>query len=142
MKAEKGSTVKVHYTGTLDDGKVFDSSESKDPLEFKVGEGKIIKGFDSAVVGMSAGEEKVIKIKPEDAYGMREEKLVQAVPKAAFGADISKLQVGFMLGLKDPAGNVINALVTGIGDDNITLDLNHPLAGKTLNFRIRVVEVK
>lgn len=142
MKAKKGNTVKVHYTGSLEDGKVFDTSEGKDPLEFKAGEGKVIKGFDNAVIGMDIGEEKEITIKPEDAYGQRNEKLVQEVPKAAFGKDSDKLKQGAILGLKDPQGNVMNAIVIKVGDDKVTLDMNHPLAGKTLKFKIKIVEVK
>lgn len=142
MKIEKGSTIKVHYTGTLEDGKVFDTSEGKDPLEFTVGEGKIIKGFDEGVMGMGIGEEKDITIKPEEAYGNREEKLVQQVPKEMFGENKDKLKTGAMLGLKDPNGQVINAIVANIADDKVTLDMNHPLAGKTLKFKVKVVEVK
>jgi len=142
LKAKKGNTVKVHYTGTLEDGKVFDSSEGKDPLEFTVGEGKIIKGFDDAVIGMDVGDEKEIAISPEEAYGKREDKLVQDVPKQAFGENIEKLKPGMVLGLKDPHGHVINAVIKNIGEEKVTLDLNHPLAGKTLKFKIKVVEVK
>lgn len=142
MKAKKGSSVKVEYTGSLETGQVFDTSEGKDPLEFKVGEGKVIKGFDDAVVDMDAGEEKEISIKAEDAYGQRNEQLVQEVPKQAFGESTSKLQQGIILGLRDPQGNVMNALVTKISDDKVTLDMNHPLAGKNLKFKIKMVEVK
>ena len=142
LKVKNGSTVKVHYTGTLDDGKVFDSSEGRDPLEFTVGEGKIIKGFDNAVLGMDVGEEKDVKINPEEAYGSREEKLVQEIPKQAFGENTDKLVPGAMLGLKDPNGNVLNAVVAKVDAEKVTLDLNHPLAGKALNFKIKVVEVK
>lgn len=142
MKAKKGSSVKVDYTGTLETGQVFDTSEGKAPLEFKVGEGKVIKGFDDAVVGMDAGEEKEVTIKPEDAYGQRNGQLVQEVPKQAFGESTSKLQPGTILGLKDPKGNVMNAMVAKVGDDKVTLDMNHPLAGKNLKFKIKMVEVK
>lgn len=142
MKVEKGKTIKVHYTGTLEDGKVFDTSEGKDPLEFQVGEGKVIKGFDDGVVGMEAGEEKEITIKPEEGYGNREEKLVQQVPKASFGENADKLKPGVVLGLKDPQGHVMNAIVTNLDGEKVTLDLNHPLAGKTLKFKVKIVEVK
>ena len=120
---------------------MFDTSKGKDPLEFKVGEGKIIKGFDEAVVGMEPEKEKDITLKPEEAYGIRHGQLVQEVPKQAFG-DQFKGQIGMALGLKDPDGNVIHALITKITDDKVTLDMNHPLAGKTLKFKIKVVEVK
>ncbi|MBW2992363.1 peptidylprolyl isomerase [Candidatus Woesearchaeota archaeon] len=142
MKVEKGKTIKVHYTGTLEDGKVFDTSEGKDPLEFTVGEGKIIKGFDEGVIGMDVNEEKEITLKPEEAYGERQEKLVQQVPKQAFGENTDKLKPGVVLGLKDPQGHVLNAMVKDVGEEKVTLDMNHPLAGKTLKFKIKVVEVK
>ena len=139
MKVKKGNTVKVDYTGTFEDGKVFDSSEGKQPLEFKAGEGQVIKGFDDAVVGMGAGEEKDISIKPEEAYGVRDDKLIQEIQKSAFGEKASELKQGAILGLKDPSGRVINAVVKSVDNEKVTLDLNHPLAGKTLKFKIKVI---
>jgi peptidylprolyl isomerase len=142
LKAKKGDTISVHYTGTFEDGKVFDSSEGKLPLQFEVGKGEVIKGFDDAVLGMDVNEEKEITIKPEEAYGKREEKLVQHVPRAVFGENAYKLKAGVVLGLKDPSGRTINASVADVSEDKVTLDLNHPLAGKTLKFKIKVVEIK
>ncbi|MBW2992539.1 FKBP-type peptidyl-prolyl cis-trans isomerase, partial [Candidatus Woesearchaeota archaeon] len=113
-----------------------------DPLEFTVSEGKIIKGFDNAVIGMDVNEEKEITLKPDEAYGNREGKLVQEIPKAKFGENADKLKPGVVLGLKDPQGHVLNAMVTDVGEEKVTLDMNHPLAGKTLKFKIKVVEVK
>ena len=142
MKASNGNTVKVHYTGTLEDGKVFDTSKGKDPLEFKIGENKVIRGFEDAVKGMDVGEEKDVIIKPEDAYGKRDEALAQEVPRSAFGDNASKLTVGTILGLKDPTGKIINVVITKITPAKVTLDLNHPLAGKALKFKIQVVDIK
>jgi peptidylprolyl isomerase len=142
LKVKKGDTIQVHYTGTFEDGKVFDSSEGKPPLEFKVGEGSVIKGFDDAVIGMDIEDEKEISIKPEEAYGKREEKLVQEIPKAAFGEKASQLKPGAILGLKDPSGRTINAVVSSIGSDKVTLDLNHPLAGRSLKFKLKIISIK
>ena len=137
---EKNKQIEVNYTGTLDDGSVFDSSEGKEPLKFVVGLGQVIKGFEDAVVGMKVGEEKDIHIKSEDAYGPRNDKLTQEVPKSSVPKDI-KLEEGISLALKAPTGQVVPAKVVKIGDENITLDLNHPLAGKDLNFKLKVVSV-
>lgn len=142
LKAKKGDTIVVHYTGTFEDGKVFDSSEGKLPLQFEIGKGEVIKGFDDAVVGMDIDEEKEIVIKSEEGYGKREEKLMQEVPRASFGDNAYKLKAGVVLGLKDPSGRVINTVVAKVSPDKVTLDLNHPLAGKTLKFKIKVLEIK
>ncbi len=139
---ESGNTIKVHYKGTLEGGEVFDSSEGKDPLEFKVGQNMVIKGFDAAVVGMKTGEKKSITIQPADAYGEPQPDLNQKVPKEAFGDIKDQLEVGMQLALNHPqAPGPIPVKVTKIEDDGVTIDMNHPLAGKTLSFDIEVVDI-
>lgn len=123
----------MHYTGTLDDGTTFDTSEGKDPIAFTVGGGQIIRGFDVGVLGMQVGESKELRIAPEDAYGQRNESGVQQVP-------LDKLPAGVEVGavLQTSRGN--RAHVVAIEGETATVDLNHPLAGKTLNFKITLVE--
>ncbi len=140
MKIEKGQKVKLHYTGTLDDGQVFDSSNGKEPLEFIVGSGMVIKGFDDAVIGMQAGNEKKFIIESKDAYGDVVKELMQDVPKEAFGEE--KPEIGATIGIKTPDGQVMPVKVVAVKDDKVTLDLNHPLAGKRLTFEIKIVDVE
>lgn len=139
---DKHHSVKLHYKGTLDDGEVFDSSEEKEPLEFITGTGMVIKGFDDAVIGMKTGEEKTFSIEPKEAYGEKIKELVQEVPKEAFGDKFSEIQEGQTLGIRGPHGHVMPAKVTKITSDKVTLDLNHPLAGQRLTFKINVVDSK
>jgi peptidylprolyl isomerase len=138
-KVKDGDTVKIHYQGTLDDGKVFDSSFDKDPIEFKVGEGKVIKGFNDGVKGLKVGENKKVKVNCEEAYGHRNDKLVQKVPKAAL-KDI-EAKVGTKLLLQAPDGTRIKAHIIKVEDNEVTLDMNNPLAGKNLNFDLKVVAI-
>ncbi|HLG24448.1 MAG TPA: peptidylprolyl isomerase [Candidatus Nanoarchaeia archaeon] len=135
---KKGDKVKVHYTGTLDDGTKFDSSEGKDPLEFTVGKGHVIKGFDEGVLGMKINGEKTVKIPAKDAYGEKSNELVLEVPRSKFPENI---QVGGQLMLKDPEGQSMPALVSEIGKEIVKIDLNHQLAGKDLTFKIKVVGI-
>jgi len=139
MTIKKGDKIKVEYTGTLEDGTVFDTSEGKAPLEFEVGSGQIIKGFDEGVIGMNVGEEKDIKIEPKDAYGERNDQLLKKVPREQLPKE-QEPKVGMMLLLKSPDGaQQVPAKITEVNDKEITIDLNHPLAGKTLNFKIKIV---
>lgn len=131
--------VKVHYTGKLDDGDVFDTSKDREPLEFTVGEGKLIKGFEDAVLGMEVGQTKSIKIPSDDAYGPVNKELIQTVEKNKLPQDLNP-SVGQTLVSKTPDGNSFNVLVTEVTDENITIDANHPLAGKNLSFDITLVE--
>ncbi len=140
MKVTNGNKVKVHYTGTLDDGTKFDSSEGRDPLEFEVGKGMVIKGFEDGVIDMEVGQEKEIHIKSEDAYGQRNEQLIHKVPRAQLG-DKLKLEKGITLAMQAPDGKVLSATVADLTDDEVTLDMNHPLAGKNLNFKLKLVEI-
>lgn len=137
MAIENGKKVKVHYTGTLDDGTVFDSSEGKDPLEFTVGEGKVIKGFDDAVKEMNVGEEKEIHIPSAEAYGEQRAELIKKVPRDQLPKE-QEPQVGMVLGVGMPNGQQIPARITEVADTEVTIDLNHPLAGKNLNFKLKV----
>ena len=139
-QAKTGDTVKIHYTGTLDDGTQFDSSAGRDPLEFQLGSGQVIPGFDKAVEGMAVGDEKSVNIPPEDAYGQRHEQMVQAVPRSALPADLEPAE-GMALQARGPEGQLLNLTVTAIGEDSITVDGNHPLAGQALNFDIELVEI-
>lgn len=139
--AKEGDTVKIHYTGTFDDGNAFDSSEKRDPIEFVIGEGKVIKGFDKAVTGMKVGEEKDVKISPTEGYGERDDQLVRPFPKSKLPPKPEPKQ-GMILSLKSPNGQTILAKIDKIEDENVFLDFNHPLAGKNLNFKLKLTEVK
>lgn len=140
--AGEGDVVKVHYTGTLDDGEEFDSSKGKDPIEFVVGQHTVIKGFEDAVQGMKQGDSKQFKVAPEDAYGDPNPELKQTVPRDALGEDITP-EEGMMLALQHPQmQQPMPAKVVEVGEKEVTLDLNHPLAGKSLNFEIELVEIK
>jgi len=140
MPVKKGDKVKIEYEGKLDDGTVFDSTASHgEPLEFEVGSGQIITGFDNAVLGMEKGEEKQVRIDPKEAYGDYNPQLKKALPKDKIPKN-EELQPGMMLMLTTPGGTQMTATVIEITEETITLDLNHPLAGKTLNFKIKLVE--
>ncbi|MCK5234793.1 MAG: peptidylprolyl isomerase [Candidatus Aenigmarchaeota archaeon] len=141
MPVKKGDKVKVEYTGTLEDGTVFDSSEKHgEPLAFEVGAGQMIKGFDDAVVGMEVGDEKEITLKPADAYGDPNPQLIQKVPKDKLPKD-ADMKEGMQLAMALPNGQQIPATITEIGDTEVTIDINHPLAGKTLNFKLKLIDV-
>lgn len=139
-QAKSGDTVRIHYTGTLDDGTQFDSSAGREPLEFSLGSGQVIPGFDTAVTGMAVGESKSISIQPADAYGERHEQLVQEVPKSILPDEV-EAAVGMQLQGQSAEGHVTRFTVTGVDADTITVDANHPLAGRTLNFDIQLVEI-
>lgn len=141
QKAQKGQFVKVHYTGKLDNGDVFDSSEGKDgePLVFQVGMGMVVPGFDNAVLGMELNEEKNVHLDVKDAYGERQEDLVKEVPRKHFKADGLKEGMNIVLSTGD--GHQFPAHVVKISKDTITLDMNHPLAGKALNFHLKLIEI-
>lgn len=140
MAIKNGDIVKVEYTGTLDDGTVFDTSKGKAPLEFKVGEGRIIKGFEEAVIGMEKGEEKEITLPPEKAYGNPNPELIAEVQREQFPKDM-ELKEGMMISIDVPNLGQLPATITKVDDEKVTIDLNPPLAGKTLNFKIKVVDV-
>ena len=140
MPVKKGDKIKVEYTGTLEDGSVFDSSEGKQPLEFEVGSGQIIKGFDDAVMGMEKGEEKEVKIESKDAYGDPNPQLMQKVPRDKLPKE-QEPKPGMVLALGTPDGQKVPARIAEVTEKEVTIDLNHPLAGKKLNFKIKVVDI-
>ncbi len=140
MPATNGDTVRVHYTGTLDDGTVFDSSRERDPLEFVLGQGSLIPGFESAVEGREAGEKVCVTLPPDKAYGDVDRELIFTVPRAQV-PDHIPLNVGVPLQLSNEQGQM-DVTITEVGADEITLDANHPLAGKTLTFEIEIVEIR
>jgi len=133
-----GDTVRIHYTGTLLDGTVFDSSDGRDPLEFIVGSGQIIPGLDVALPGMGAGEKKTVSNPCDQAYGPINPALRQGVPRDAIPDDIP-LEVGLQLQMQTPQGQPMPVMVVEIGDEEVMLDANHPLAGQDLKFDFEVV---
>lgn len=139
-KAQSGDTVRVHYTGTLHDGDQFDSSMGGEPLEFTLGEGRLIPGFEAAVVGMEPGETTTATVASDEAYGPRRDELVAAVERDQLPDDLD-LSVGQALQMKDPEGRPFVVHVTAVENDQVTLDANHPLAGKDLQFEIELVEI-
>ncbi len=139
-KATNGSKVKVHYTGRLEDGTVFDSSANREPLEFTVGGGQMIKGFDVAVNGMTIGDKKSVNIPSAEAYGEARADMILDVPREQVPADITP-EVGMQLSLSQPDGQQVPVVITHVDDAKITLDANHPLAGKDLIFDIELVSM-
>ncbi len=139
-KVKKGDTVQVHYTGKLENGEVFDSSYDREPLEFTVGEGQLIEGFDSAVEGMEEGEKKTVKIPSEKAYGPHREEMIIEVGKDKLPPDL-EAKVGQELYMEDAHGQTFVVKVVEVLEDSIKLDANHPLAGKDLIFDIEVVKI-
>ena len=140
QQAKAGDKVKVHYTGKLTSGEQFDSSTGKEPLEFTVGAGQMIKGFDDAMPGMNVGEKKTINIAPEDAYGPRSEDAIIEFPKENVPADM-KLEPGMPLTLSNQQGQPVPVIVVEVKDEVIVLDANHFLAGQELVFDIELVEI-
>ena len=136
-----GSTVKVHYTGTLNDGTVFDSSKERSPLEFTLGSGKVIAGFEAAVKEMEVGQCKTVTIPADKAYGQHRDELVMVIEKAQLPEDLAP-EVGQQLQMQQPNGRTAIVVVTEVSDTTITIDANHRLAGKTLIFEIEVVEIQ
>ena len=137
---KEGDIVRVHYTGKLTDGEQFDSSEGREPLEFTVGAGQMIKGFDDAMPGMSVGEKKTINIQPEDAYGERTEEAVIEFPKSNVPPDMP-LEIGMQLSMRNQDGQPFPVTISEVKDDVIVLDANHSLAGQELVFDIELVEI-
>ena len=140
MKVKNNDTIRVHYKGTLTNGDLFDSSEGREPLEFTVGSGQVIPGFDSAVIDMEVGEAKSFLIPCDDAYGQADERLVQEVGRDQLPEDMQP-EVGMMLSSQLPNGQQIPVKVVEVTDASIKIDANHPLAGEDLNFEITLVEI-
>lgn len=139
MPAKQGDLVKVEYEGRLEDGTVFDSSKKHDqPLQFKIGEKQVIKGFEDAIIGMEPGEEKEVTLPPAQAYGERNEELVKTIPRDKFPEEAKE---GMMIGVPLEDGRQIPAKITKMDDKEVVLDLNFPLAGKTLIFKLKLLEL-
>lgn len=140
--AKKGDKVKVHYHGRLTDGTTFDSSEGRTPLEFEVGSGQVIPGFDDGVTGLAVGEKRTVEIPADQAYGQVSEQHIFDFPKSQFPAEmLSEITVGMPLQMQSDTGQAVPVVVKEIKDDTITLDANHPLAGKDLIFDIELIEI-
>jgi peptidylprolyl isomerase len=139
-KVESGLFVSVDYTGVLDNGDVFDSSEGRQPLEVQMGSGSVLQGFESALMGMSLNETKTFTLSPEDAYGHRDDSRMHNFPKSDIPAGMEP-EVDQILMLSTQQGQQIPARVDSIDEDKVTFDLNHPLAGKSLTFNIKVVNI-
>jgi peptidylprolyl isomerase len=139
-EAKTNDTVKVHYTGRLTDGTVFDSSIDREPLEFTIGQKSVIPGFEEGVVGMNAGETKTVSIASQNAYGPYLEDLVGTIKRAQIPPHI-ELQVGAVLQMQAPDGGVTIVMIKALNGESVTLDANHPLAGKDLTFEINLVEI-
>lgn len=137
---ENGLFVSVEYTGTLDSGEVFDTSQGRRPLEVEMGAGRMIKGFEEALMGMELNEKKTFIVNPEDAYGLRDEDYVRSFNRADIPPEINP-EVGQTLALNTQSGHQIPALVTHVDDEKMTVDMNHPLAGEALTFQIEVVGI-
>ena len=140
MGVKQGDKVQLHYTAKFDNGVTFDTSDGQDPVEFQVGANQIIEGVEDAVVGLEAGEKKVVSINPEKGYGQHEDDLIRQTPKDILGGQ--EVQNGEVIQLQTAEGEVIPAQVVDSDDESVTFDLNHPLAGKILNFEIEVVDFK
>jgi len=139
-EVKAGDTVHLHYTGTLLDGTTFDSSLERDPLQFQVGSGQIIRGLDVAIPGMEVGDKKIVKIAPEDAYGPLNPEMRQAIPREGIPADIP-LEVGIQLQMQTSDGQAMPVTVVEVDETTVTLDANHALAGKDLQFDIELMKI-
>jgi len=140
MQAKTGDTVRVHYTGRLEDGTVFDTSLDREPVEFVLGAGQVIPGFEEAVVGMTPGESKIVKILAEQAYGPYQPELVLEIDRDRIPPDLD-LEIGLQLMLRQPQVGLVPVRVTKLTESTVTLDANHPLAGEDLTFDIQLVEI-
>ena len=138
--ATAGQKVRIHYTGRFTSGEVFDSSADRDPLEFQLGAGMVIPGFDKAVTGMAVGDKQTVQIEPAEGYGERDERLVQEVPKDALQGD-TEPAVGMQLQSQTPDGQVMTLVITEVAEETFTVDANHPLAGQVLEFDIELVSI-
>jgi len=139
-KVKNGDTVKVHYTGSLEDGSVFDTSQDREPMEFTLGSGQLIPGFEKAVEGMEKGESTKVTIPSEEAYGEPREDLIISVPRENMPDGVTP-EVGMQLQVNQPDGQSIPVRITEIADEEVKLDANHPLAGKDLTFEIELMEI-
>lgn len=140
-KATNGDTVKVHYTGRLDDGTIFDSSEGKDPIQFTIGKGLLMQAFEDGVVGLIEGESTKIQVPAQDAYGLRHDKLVAKIPFEALPEGLNP-EVGMRLQMRTHEDQLIVLRIVDVSENDIIVDANHELAGEDLNFEIELIEIK
>ena len=139
-QAKMEDTVVLHYTGSFTDGEVFDSSLDREPFEFTIGQGMVISGLEKGIAGMNEGESRILKIPAEDAYGLRREDLLAVIGRSQMPANID-LKTGKVLQARAPDGGVTSVMVRDVDDENVTLDFNHPLAGKELVFEVKLIKV-
>jgi len=139
-QAKNGDIVKVHYTGKFDDDIIFDTSEGREPLQFKIGENTVIPGFEQAVVGMNPGDVKTVKLASEEAYGPHRDELVMDVPREKVPPAVNP-KMGDILQVQLSNGQMSYALVTEVNEETLVLDANHPLAGRDLVFDIQLLEI-
>ena len=139
-QVKHGDTVKIHYTGKLEDGTIFDTSAKRDPLQFKIGAGQVISGFEQAVVGMNPSKSKTVKVPADKAYGPHREEMVLVVDRNKIPKNL-KLELGQELQIPQEDGQKTIVAVTNISESSVTLDANHPLAGKDLTFDIQLIEI-
>jgi FKBP-type peptidyl-prolyl cis-trans isomerase 2 len=140
QQAQNGDKVKVHYHGKLKSGETFDSSNGKEPLEFTVGSGQVIKGFDDGVKGMQVGDKRTLEINVEDAYGEKSQDMIIEFPKEQFPEDMNP-EIGQQLMMSNGSGQTFPVTVTEVREESVLLDANHPLAGQDLVFDIELVEI-
>ena len=141
QQVKKGDTIKVHYHGKLVDGTTFDSSEGREPLEFEVGSGMVIQGFDDGVTGMAVGDKKTVQIPADEAYGPKQEDMIMEFPKEKFPAEMVP-EVGMQLNMNNGQGQSFPVVIVEVLDEVVVLDANHPLAGQDLIFDLELIEIK
>lgn len=140
QQVKSGDKVRVHYHGKLRSGETFDSSQGREPLEFQVGSGQVIKGFDNGVIGMQVGDKKTVEIAVDDAYGQKSEEMIVEFPRNQFPPDLDP-QIGMQLMMNNGSGQSFPVSVTEVKEESVILDANHPLAGEDLIFDIELVEI-
>jgi peptidylprolyl isomerase len=140
-QAKNGDTVKVHYTGRLDDGTIFDSSEGKDPLQFTIGEGQLLQAFEQGVTGLAEGDKKNLQLTAQQGYGLKQNKLIGKLPLEALPEGLTP-EIGMRLQMKTPEDQLIILKIVEMSDNDITVDANHELAGEDLNFEIELVAIE
>jgi FKBP-type peptidyl-prolyl cis-trans isomerase 2 len=138
--AKMSDTVVLHYTGSFTDGEIFDSSLDREPFEFTIGQGMVISGLEKGIVGMNEGELRTLNIPAEEAYGLRREDLLAIIGRSQMPANID-LKIGIVLQARAPDGGVTSVMVRDVNDENVTLDFNHPLAGKELIFEVNLIKI-
>jgi peptidylprolyl isomerase len=139
-QAKMNDNVVLHYTGSFTDGEIFDSSLDREPFEFTIGQGMVISGLENGIVGMNEGDSRTLNIPAEEAYGLRREDLLAVIGRSQIPANID-LKIGIALQARAPDGGITSVMVRAVDDENVTLDFNHPLAGKELIFAVKLVKI-